>query len=78
MAKRYRLKKSAMYKGAIILAVLFIATVFGKQKYDEYMYKKTYVALRKALEPYADDLNEMDNLYILKMKKKIKKWSLYL
>lgn len=37
-----------------------------------YMSESTYNALMKALEPYADDMNEMDNLYVLKLKKKTK------
>lgn len=36
-----------------------------------YMYKETYRALMEALEPYAQNIDEMDNLYILKMKKRI-------
>jgi len=35
-----------------------------------YMCEKTYKALKEALEPYSKDLNEMDNKYILKLKKK--------
>lgn len=54
-----------------VLTPTFLLSLLKEE--PRYMYKKTYAALRKALEPYADDLNEMDNLYILKMKKKIKK-----
>ena len=63
MAKRYRLKKSAMYKGAIILAILFIGFIFGKQKYDEYMYKKTYEYKLMQLGYSKKDANEIEKLY---------------
>ena len=73
MAKRYRLKKSAMYKGAIILAVLFIATIFGKQKYDEYMYKKTYEYKLMQLGYSKKNANEIEKLYKDHMKDILKR-----
>lgn len=63
MAKKYKLKKNIMYKGIIFVVVLIIALTFGKQKYDEYMYKKTYEYKLMQKGYSKKEANEIEKLY---------------
>ena len=76
MAKKtkLRLKRSVLYKLSIVLIVLFIGSVYGKQRYDEYNYKQTmeYKLIQKGWSK--SQIKDLEKLYkghmndILKMR----------
>lgn len=61
--KKYKLKKDIVYKGTIILIIIFIGSVLGMQKYNEYKYKQTYEYKFMQKGWSKEEANEIEKLY---------------
>ena len=61
--KKYKLKKNVLYGTFIFLILIVLISMYGKQKYDEYNYKKTieYKLIQKGWSK--KQANELQKLY---------------